>query len=168
MLRAEPVDARRVRLRLLELGRHQVRRPLPDAVEPVDEHGDLGPPRLVGGEERRLREAALEVLDDRRRVGDRLVAVDQHRHERLPADVLDRGPVVRVDVDPLDLEPLVPGRERDALDVRRERDPVDAERHDAIVLAAPQPERPPREGLSGVAPHYGLGTTLLAGTTSGW
>ena len=35
--------------------------------------------------------------------------------------------VVGIDVDPLDRDALVAGGERDALDVRRERDPVDAD-----------------------------------------
>ena len=52
---------------------------------------------------------------------------DEHRHERLAAHRLDRGAVERVDVDPVDRDALVPCDERHALDVRRERDPVDAD-----------------------------------------
>jgi hypothetical protein len=40
---------------------------------------------------------------------------------------------MRVDVDPLELDALVPRGERDTLDVRREGDPVDARRDAAMV-----------------------------------
>jgi len=36
---------------------------------------------------------------------------------------------ISVDVDPFEHDPLVPGCERDSFDVGRERDPVDARRH---------------------------------------
>ena len=72
--------------------------------------------------------ARFEPLEDRGRVRDDLaVPGDEHRDEPLPTHRLDRRPVVWVDVDPLDLEALVPDGERDALDVGRERDPVDAD-----------------------------------------
>ena len=71
--------------------------------------------------------ARLEPFEDRGRVGDDLAVLrDEEGDEPLPAHRLDRRAVVRVDVDPLDIEALVPDRERDALDVRREGDPVDA------------------------------------------
>ncbi len=56
------------------------------------------------------------------------VAVDEDGHELLAADRSDRAAVGRVDVDPLHLDALVGERQRHALHVRRERDPVDAER----------------------------------------
>jgi hypothetical protein len=34
---------------------------------------------------------------------------------------------MRVDIDPLDLDRLVPGRERDPLDIRREGNSIDAD-----------------------------------------
>ena len=52
--------------------------------------------------------------------------VDQNRDERLAADALHRAPVTRIDVLPLHVEALVRKGERDALDVRRERNSVDA------------------------------------------
>ena len=55
--------------------------------------------------------------------------VDEYGHERLPAHPLDLAPIVVRDLDPLDLDALVPGRERDALAVRRVRSRVDLERH---------------------------------------
>ena len=62
--------------------------------------------------------------DDGHRVGDHLAVLQrQDRDERLPAQRDDRGAVVRVDVDPVDLQALVPRGERDAVDVRRVRDP---------------------------------------------
>ena len=134
MLALQRGDAARVRLRLLLLGRDQVRRALPDAVEPRDEDLHLGTARGLARVERRLGNAPLEPLDDGRRVAENLVAVDEHRHERLPAHRLDRGAVARIDVDPLELDALVAGCERDALDVRRERNPVDA-RCDTAMLA---------------------------------
>src|SRR5438093_1086796 len=72
--------------------------------------------RRVGAERLILDEDLVEPL----------VVVDQDRHEGLAADLLDGGAVVRVDVDPLELDSLVPRRERDAFDVRGKRDPVDA------------------------------------------
>src|SRR2546430_15598744 len=45
--RTELVDAAPVRLRPFELGGDQVRRPLPEAVEPVDEDRDLRTPRRL-------------------------------------------------------------------------------------------------------------------------
>ena len=91
-----------VRLGLLLLGCDQVRRPLPDLVEPVEEDPQLLAARGVGREERRLRKALLEVLEDARRVVQDEVAVDEDGHELLAADRDDRAPVGRVDVDPLD------------------------------------------------------------------
>ena len=119
-------DARRVRFRLLFLGGDQVRRSLPDVVEPVDEHAHFGAARRLAGEERRVGDALLEPVDDDRRIADDLVSVDQHRDERLTAQSLNRRAVVRVDVDPLDLDRLVPGGERYPLDVGREGNAVDA------------------------------------------
>ena len=114
-------------LRPFELGGDQVRRPLPDLVEPVDEDAHLRRARRIAREERRLRNVGFEPLDDGGRVDDHLVAVDENRHERLAADRLDRRAVGRVDVDPLDLDALVPRGKRDPLDVRRERDPIAGE-----------------------------------------
>ena len=122
------LDAARGPGAALELVGDQVRGPLPELVEPVDEDLHLGAPRGVARVERRLGMPALQPLENARGVGDDLVAVDEHRHEPLAAHRLDRRPVVRVDVDPFELDTLVARGERDALDVRRERDPVDARR----------------------------------------
>jgi hypothetical protein len=122
------------RLRLLELVCDRVRRPFPDAVEPVDEDLDLCPAGLIGREEGRLGMALLQQRDDRRRVGDDLVTVDEYRHQGLAAHRLDGRPVGGIDVDPFDLEALVPCGEGDALDVRRERDAKNAWRHPANLL----------------------------------
>ena len=81
----------------------------------------------VVGEERRLRVPRLEVLEDRRRVGDDEVAVDQDGDERLAGDLLDGRAVLGVDPDRLDLEPLVGQGERDAVDVGRVGEPVELE-----------------------------------------
>ena len=70
---------------------------------------------------------ALEPIDDRRRVADDLRSVDEHRDERLAAHGLDGRAVTRVDVDPLDLDRLVPRGKRDPLDIGRERNSVDAD-----------------------------------------
>ncbi len=51
----------------------------------------------------------------------------ENRHELLPADAHDLAPIVVGHVDILEREALVTGGESDALDVRRERDPVDAD-----------------------------------------
>jgi hypothetical protein len=125
-LRAQLGDPGEVRLGLLELVGDRVRLLLPDAVEPVDKKLDLSPPGDVGREERRLGRALFEQRDNRRRVADDLVAVDEHRHERLAAHRLDRRSVGGIDVDPLDRETFVPRRERDTLDIGRERDSVHA------------------------------------------
>ncbi len=120
-------DTCSVGARLLLFGGDQVRRPLPDVVEPLDEDAHLCAARRVARKKRRIGNAPLEPLDDRRRVADDLDAVDEYRDERLAADVLDGRAVVRIDVDPLDGDGLVPGSERDPLDIRRERNPVDAD-----------------------------------------
>ena len=91
-----------------------------------DEDLHLGPARGLARVERRLGNAALEPVEI---AGESLTTSSPSTsdgHERLPAHRLDRRAVERVDVDPLDLDALVAGGERDALDVRRERDPVDA------------------------------------------
>src|SRR4249919_4006097 len=111
------------RERALEL----VRRLLPDAVEPVDQQHCFGTAGLVARIQRRVRVALLQVLEDRGRVGDELPVVLEHRHEWLAARLDYRGAVVAVDVDPLRLEPFVPERQGDPLDVRRERDAPDAD-----------------------------------------
>ena len=54
------------------------------------------------------------------------VSVDQYRDKPLAAHSLDGRTVARVDVDPLDLDRLVPGGQCDPLDIGRERDSVDA------------------------------------------
>jgi hypothetical protein len=68
---------------LTQLGLDRVRRRLPDAVEPVNEHGQLGAPRLVGGVQPRLGVATLEVADDLDRVDDDGAAVVDDRNEPL-------------------------------------------------------------------------------------
>ena len=59
---------------------------------------------------------------------DLAVLRDEHGDELLPADLADRRAVVQVDLDPLDLDALEGERERDTLDVRRERDAQHADR----------------------------------------
>ena len=77
--------------------------------------------------------AVVRSDEDRRRVGDDFAVLrDEDGNQPLPAHRLDRRAVARVDVDPSDLEALVPGGERDAFDVGGERDPVDP---DQIHLA---------------------------------
>ena len=51
----------------------------------------------------------------------------EDRHELLPADANDLAPILVGHVDVLEREALVAGGESDALDVRRERDPVEAD-----------------------------------------
>ena len=121
-------DPPAVRLRHQLLRGDQVRRPLPDLVEPVEEAAKLFAACGVAREERRLGEALLQVLEDPRRVVQDEVAVDENGHELLAADLAGRAAVRRVDVDPLDRHALVRERERHALNVRRERNPVNAER----------------------------------------
>ncbi|HET6945086.1 MAG TPA: hypothetical protein VFI01_07045, partial [Gaiellaceae bacterium] len=94
---------------------------------------NLGAPGRLVRIERRLGNATLEPLHDERGVEHDLAAVDEDGHERLPARLLDRRAVGRVDVDPFELDAFMACRERDALDVRRERDPVDARRDVAIL-----------------------------------
>jgi hypothetical protein len=57
----------------------------------------------------------------------------------LAAHSLDRRAVIRVDVDPLDLDRLVPGCERDPLDIGREGNSIDADQiqffRDAITVS---------------------------------
>lgn len=119
-------DARGVGLLLLLLRGDQVWRALPDVVEPVHEHAHFGATCRLMRKEGRVGDALLEPIDDRRRVADYLHSVDEHRDEALAAHSLDGRAVIRVDVDPLDLDRLVPGGERDPLDVRREGNSVDA------------------------------------------
>ena len=90
----------------------------------------------VGREERRLREALLEMLEDARRVVQDEVAVDEHGHELLAADRHDRAAIVGIDVDPLDAHPLVRERQRDPLHVRREGDPVERQAHAGTIRVA--------------------------------
>ena len=119
-------DARGVGLRLLLLRGDQVRRALPGVVEPVHEHAHFGVTCRLARKKWRVRDAPLEPIDDRRRVADDLASVDKHRDETLTAHSLNERPVIRVDLDPLDLDRLVPGGERDPLDVGREGNAVDA------------------------------------------
>ena len=60
----------------------------------------------------------------------------EDRHRVLAAAIDDwcqsHLPVVRCDVDPLDLDPFVAGSERHALDVGRERDPVDPHQNQCL------------------------------------
>ena len=119
-----------------ELGLDRVRRHLPDAVEPVDEHLHLGPPGRVGRVERRVGEAALEVLDDPGRVGDAEAVVVEHRHQVLAARVADGRPVGRVAHDDLGGDPLVAEREPHPLDVRRVRDRVEAQAPAHTVMSS--------------------------------
>jgi hypothetical protein len=75
-----------------------------------------GFPRIV----RRLGPPLLEITEDRRRVGKRPRAVEEHRHERLAAQLFDDPAVVIRHLDPLGAEALEGERERDALAVRRD------------------------------------------------
>src|SRR5439155_22852058 len=102
-----------------------VRRPLVDAIEPVDVDVHLGTLRLVARVERRFGKRVLEMAQDGGRVEDDAAVVLEHRHEPLPADALDRRAVVGIDPHKLDLEALVRERERHALDVRREAEAVE-------------------------------------------
>ena len=65
-------DVRAVALAALDRLGDQVRLALPGAVEPVEEHLDLCRAGRVGGEQRRVGEALLEVVEDPRGVGDDL------------------------------------------------------------------------------------------------
>src|SRR5207248_6202284 len=68
-----------------------------------------------------------DPAQDSRRIGQNGAVVrDEHGHELLAADLQHGRAIRRVDVDPFDLDALVAERERDALDVGRERDPEDA------------------------------------------
>ena len=69
----------------------------------------------------------FEPLENLRRVGEHEPVGFEHRHPSLSTDRLDVRAVVRVNVDPFDLDALVARGERDPLDVRREGDPVDAD-----------------------------------------
>ena len=53
------------------------------------------------------------MAQDDRRVGDHVVPVDEHGHERLPAHRDHSAAVVSRHVDPFHLEPLVRECERD-------------------------------------------------------
>ncbi len=125
--RPQLLDAARVRVRCLELGRDQVRGPLPELVEPVDENLHLRAPRGLARIERWFGVPALQPRENAWGVRDDLVAVDEHRDEPLAAHRLDGRAVIRVDVDPLDCDRLVSGCERDPLDVGREGNSVDAD-----------------------------------------
>src|SRR5438270_7627480 len=111
-----------------ELGLELVRRALPDPIEPVDEDDRLRPPGLIPWVKSRLGVPELELLEDGGRVGeDPPVLEDRDRHAILTADLDDRRAIRRVDVDPLEVDSLVAGRERDPLHVGRERDAVDTD-----------------------------------------
>ena len=119
-------DARGVELRLLLLYGDQVRRALPDVVEPVHEYAYLGATCRRARKQGWVWDALFEPIDDRRRVADDLASVDEYRDETLAAHCFNRRAVIRVDVDPLDFDRLVPGGERDSLDIGREGNAVDA------------------------------------------
>ena len=167
----DPLPAR---LRLLLLGGDQVRRPLPDVVEPVDEDPHLCAPCLVGREERRLGVPRLEVLEDRRRVGEDEVAVDEDGHELLPADRDNWASVAVIDVDVLDRDPLVRERERDALDVGRERNPIEPQTHReslcglVVVAASPGAAVAPGVAARAAPPAAAAGVVVTRlGTCAG-
>src|SRR6478609_4129501 len=61
---AEPRDARSIGLRLLLLVRDQVRRTLPEPVEPLQKDLHLGAARGLARVERRLRHLLLEPFED--------------------------------------------------------------------------------------------------------
>lgn len=63
---------------------------------------------------------------DDHRVDDDSAVVLEHWHEVLSAEGPQRAAIAGIVLDPLDLESLVGGRQRDALDVGGKRDPVDA------------------------------------------
>ena len=108
-------------VRAAQLRLDLVGRRLPHAVEPVDEDVHRGALRCRGGEQRRLGRASLEVFQDSRGVTDHPIAVDEHRHERLPADALHLPAVAVVDDHRLGGQSLVGERQRDPLDVGGER-----------------------------------------------
>ena len=60
---------------------------------------------------------SLEVLRIAVESAMHVIAVDEHRHEVLSAELAHRRAVVRVHLDRLDLDAFVRERERDALDV---------------------------------------------------
>ena len=113
---------------LLELLGDLVRRPLPDPVEPVDEEEAIGPAAgVLRVERRRVGEVLLEVEDDLHRVDHHALAVDQDRHQVLPADPSNFGSIARRDGDRFRSELLVGERQGDPLDVGRVLDPVELE-----------------------------------------
>lgn len=134
-LRFQLLDPRRVGIWLCQLGFDLVWRPLPDAVEPVDEDARLRPLRPLRRIQRRVGICLLEILEDRRRIGDYALAVDDHRDERLAAHSHDLTAVVGVDPDRFDIEALVREGEGDALDVGRVPDAVRPDR--ASVPSSP-------------------------------
>jgi len=75
--------------------------------------------------------ASLEVAQDRERIRDHGAPVHEHRHEILAAHLAHGGAVGRVDNHGLGVEPLEGKRERDALNVGRERYAKQA--HAAII-----------------------------------
>ena len=114
--------ARRPKLRLDGVGRH-----LPDAVEPVDEDVGL---RAAGGilrPERRGGPVGLEMGQDDHGVDDHAAVVLEHRNQLLAADGAYAAAVRGIVVDPVDREVLVGRRERHALHVGGERDPMHAQ-----------------------------------------
>lgn len=125
--------------RVLERGLDLVRGLLPDAVEPVDEQMHLRPPRLVRRIERRARVALVQVADDLHRVGYHRAAVLDDPDEPLSADPLDRAAIGVVDDHRLDLDPLVRERQRDALDVGRERRAVEPDHAGTVAIRARLP-----------------------------
>lgn len=93
-------------VRLAQLRRDLVGRPLPDLVEPVDEDEHLGA-RVIRRVERRIGVALLEVADDLHRADHDAAVVVDDRNESLAADALDLVAIAVVDDDRLDRDLLV-------------------------------------------------------------
>jgi hypothetical protein len=77
----------------------------------------------------------LEPAQDDRRVGDDRVGGLENRNEILATQCPQRGAITGIDLHPVRLDALVRQGERDPLDVRRERDPVNAQ----AQAPSPQP-----------------------------
>jgi hypothetical protein len=119
------LDPLAIGIGFLHLVVDEIGRALPDAVEPIDEHGRLGAARGVLRVQRRLRIAAVQMLDDDHRVPDDRSLVVDHRHEVLTGDAAHQAAILRVDPDRLDGQILVGERERDPLDVRGELESIE-------------------------------------------
>src|SRR4051794_1788700 len=146
--------ARPVGLRLTELRLDLVRRPLPRVVEPFDEREHIA---WVLRIQRRLRMPLVERAHDVHRLDEDLAVVIEHRHERLPAHVLDDAAVVIGDPDRLGAQALEGERQGGALHVRGEasaveryhpRKPDDPIERPGVMAIARSPGRSPSSGAN--------------------